>query len=122
MAEVTLLHQRNKDLCFLGLAVATLPNYWLRKCIYSLRPVNRHPIHLHLGCGTRYLPGFINIDANPLHKLDMWLDVRCGLPLPSESVDSIYSTHMAEHFYSDELQKLLAECHRTLKPGAGLRL
>jgi SAM-dependent methyltransferase len=63
-----------------------------------------------------------NIDANLQQKLYLWLDVRCGLPFASNSVDSIYSTHMIEHFYPDELERLLAECVRVLKPGAGLRL
>jgi predicted SAM-dependent methyltransferase len=117
-----LLHQRYKDLCFLGLAKATLPNYWVRKWVYAVRPRNGKALHLHLGCGPKYLPGFVNIDANPWHKLDLWLDVRCGLPYAANSVDSIYSTHMIEHFYPDELQLLLRECDRVLRPGGGLRL
>lgn len=117
-----MLHQRYKDLYFLGLSKATLPNYWLRKCAYALRPCNGKPLHLHLGCGPKYIDGFVNIDANPQHKLDVWLDVRCGLPYASNSVDSIYSTHMIEHFYPDELNHLLRECHRVLKDKGGLRL
>jgi predicted SAM-dependent methyltransferase len=84
--------------------------------------VNGHRLDLHLGCGIRYLPGFVNIDANPARKTDMWLDVRCGLPFANDSVDSIYSTHMIEHLYPDELEKLLRECARTLKPGGGMRI
>jgi len=117
-----LLHQRYKDLVFLCMAKATLPNYWAHKCFYALRPQNGHSLHLHLGCGPKYLPGFVNIDANPRQKLDLWLDVRCGLPFASGSVHSIYSTHMIEHFYPDELEQLFAECARVLKPGAGMRL
>ena len=57
-----------------------------------------------------------------MQKTDMWLDVRCGLPFASASVDSIYSTHMIEHLYPDELEKLLLECVRVLKAGAGMRI
>jgi predicted SAM-dependent methyltransferase len=117
-----LLHQRYKDICFLAIAKATLPNYWVRRVWHAVGSPNGHPRHLHVGCGPKYLPGFLNIDANPFAKIDLWLDVRCGLPFPNESVDSVYSTHMIEHFYPDELQKLLAECLRVLKPGAGIRL
>ncbi len=117
-----MLHQRYKDLAFLAIAKATLPNYWVRRGFYAVRPRNGRPLHLHLGCGTKYLPGFLNIDANPWQKLDLWLDVRCGLPFATGSVDSAYSTHMFEHFYPDELQRLLAECVRALKPGSGMRL
>jgi predicted SAM-dependent methyltransferase len=116
------LHQRYKDLCFLLIAKATWPNYWLKKLRHAGRSVNGHRLDLHLGCGIRYLPGFANIDANPLQKTDIWLDVRCGLPFASNSVDSIYSTHMIEHLYPDELEKLLRDCARVLKPGGGMRI
>src|SRR5215831_13732911 len=114
-----MLHQRYKDLCFAAIAKATVPNYWIRKSVYAIRNKVGNTQHLHLGCGTKYLPGFISIDANPLQKLDLWLDVRCGLPFKSDSVDSIYSTHMVEHFYPDGLERLFIECARVLKPGAG---
>src|SRR5262249_2199557 len=110
-----MLHQRYKDLCFLALAKATLPNYWVRKHLRALSPANG-PTHLHLGCGTKYLPGFVNIDANPFHKIDLWLDLRCGLPFRDRTVDSIYSTHTIEHLYPDELQALFLESARVLKP------
>jgi len=116
------LHQRYKDLYFLGLAKATLPNFWARKYLHALRPANGGPLHLHLGCGTKYLENFVNIDANPRQKTDLWLDVRCGLPFRSNSTASIYSTHMIEHLYPDELERLLRECLRVLKAGAGIRL
>jgi len=116
-----LLHQRYKDIVFWGIAKATIPNYLLRRYVISARPANGAR-HLHLGCGTKYLPGFLNIDGNLFNKIDLWLDVRNGLPFPSNTVDSIYSTHMFEHFYPDELQLLLRECLRVLKPGGGIRL
>jgi len=115
-----LLHQRYKDLVFWSIGKATVPNYFFRRYLVKARPANA--CHLHLGSGTKYLPGFLNIDGNPFNKLDLWLDVRNGLPFPSDSVDSIYSTHMFEHFYSDELTLLLRECFRVLKPDGGVRL
>jgi predicted SAM-dependent methyltransferase len=118
----SVLHQRYKDLCFFLIAKATWPNYWLKKAASASRFRNNHRLDLHLGSGTKYLPGFVNIDANPLQKMDMWLDVRCGLPFASGSVDSIYSTHMIEHLYPDELDDLLRECARVLKSGHGIRI
>jgi SAM-dependent methyltransferase len=119
-----LLHQRYKNIVFWGISKATVPNYLLRR--YLLSGHNGRSAdgakHLHLGCGTKYLPGFLNIDGNIFNKIDVWLDVRNGLPFRSNSVDSIYSTHMFEHFYSDELKRLLRECARVLKPGGGIRL
>ncbi len=116
-----MLHQRYKDIVFWGIAKATVPNYFLRRYLMSPRSANGAR-HLHLGCGTKYLPGFLNIDGNLLNKIDVWLDVRNGLPFRSGSVDSIYSTHMFEHFYPDELKRLLRECLRVLKTGGGIRL
>jgi predicted SAM-dependent methyltransferase len=116
-----LLPQRQKDLVFAGIAKMAFPNYLLRKGWYALRPT-RSPAHLHLGCGPKYLEGFINVDANPLNRVDLWLDVRNGLPFSSNSIDSIYSTHMLEHLFDGELRRLLSECFRVLKPAGGIRL
>jgi SAM-dependent methyltransferase len=116
-----LLHQHYKDAAFWAISKATIPNYFFRKLLYSLAPATA-PRRLHLGCGTKYLPGFLNIDGNPFNKIDLWLDLRTGLPFRSNSIDSIYSTHVFEHFYPDDLQALLNECARVLKPGGGIRL
>jgi predicted SAM-dependent methyltransferase len=116
-----LLHQRSKDFAFWGISKATIPNYLLWRYVLGSRGANGHR-HLHLGCGTKYLPGFLNIDGNLFNKIDVWLDVRNGLPFRSNSVASIYSTHMFEHFYPDELKRLLRECVRVLKTGGGIRL
>jgi SAM-dependent methyltransferase len=116
-----LLHQRYKNIAFWGISKAALPNYFVQRYLWCVRSP-RSTVHLHLGCGTKYLTGFLNIDANPFARIDLWLDARNGLPFPSNSADSIYSTHMFEHFYDDELRGLLGECLRVLKPGAGIRL
>jgi predicted SAM-dependent methyltransferase len=116
-----LLHQRYKNLAFWGISKAALPNYLLRKYVWGTH-LAHGARHLHLGCGTKYLHGFVNIDGNFFNKIDLWLDVRNGLPFVANSVDSIYSTHMFEHFYADELEKLLRECVRVLKPQGGIRL
>jgi len=116
-----LLHQRTKDLYFLLLSKATLPNHYAHKFRRAGFKEKTSPVHLHLGCGPNYLPGFLNIDANPQRKVDLWLDVRNGLPFPDGTVDSIYSTHMLEHLYHDELGRLFEECWRVLRPGGGVR-
>ncbi len=116
-----MLHQRYKDIVFWGVAKAALPNHLVRKCLNHVSPLKR-PRHLHLGCGPNYLRDFVSIDANPFNKIDLWLDVRNGLPFPASYADSIYSTHMFEHFYPDELVQLLKECLRVLRPGGGVRL
>ena len=116
-----MLHQRTKDLYFNLLSKATLPNYLAHRLRARLFHATAEPVHLHLGCGPNYLPGFVNIDANPQRKVDLWLDVRNGLPFADGTVDSIYSTHMLEHLYHDELGRLFSECKRVLKAGGGVR-
>lgn len=77
---------------------------------------------LHIGCGEKYIPGFIHIDVRklphmdyvtPAGKLDMFAD---------GSVDLIYSCHMLEHLPRNEVEDVLKEWHRVLKPGGILRL
>jgi predicted SAM-dependent methyltransferase len=116
-----MLHQRTRDLYFAGLRPFNKLNYWRWKA-QALGRNGAAGTHLHLGCGTKYLLGFVNIDGNLFRKCDMWLDLRNGLPFGSGRVSSIYSSHVFEHFYPDELQHLLRECYRVLRPGGGLRI
>jgi predicted SAM-dependent methyltransferase len=115
-----MLHQRTRDVYFTALRRINKLNYWHWK-IRGLRANGSGAVHLHLGCGPKYLPGFVNVDGNILRKRDVWLDLRNGLPFSSGSVASIYSSHVFEHFYAEELAALLSECHRVLVPGGFLR-
>ena len=116
-----MLNQRTKDLCFAMISKATRATYLFRRYLAPIQG-REGGLHLHIGCGPSYLSGFVNVDANPLLKTDLWLDVRNGLPFPDDTVDSIYATHVLEHFFSDELQRLLCEFFRVLKKGGGVRL
>ncbi len=75
---------------------------------------------LHLCCGARNEPGWINMDRDP--PADIRHDVRVGLPYEDESFTHIYSEHAIEHFTKAEGLQLLRECRRVLKPGGVLRL
>ncbi len=82
-------------------------------------------IKLHIGCGTVYKEGWINIDNNSdnnIKKLDFMWDLRKPLPLPENSVDFIYNEHFLEHLTADEGGGLLKECMRMLKPNGVLRI
>jgi predicted SAM-dependent methyltransferase len=115
-----MLHQRTRDVYFTALRNLNKLNYWHWK-IRGLRANGSGAPHLHLGCGPKYLSGFVNVDGNFFRKRDVWLDLRNGLPFRSNSVASIYSSHVFEHFYAEELAALLRECHRVLAPGGFLR-
>lgn len=75
---------------------------------------------MHLGCGPRLLPGWINIDF--ILGSNVLLDLTKPIPLPDGSVDYVYSEDFIEHLTFQAGSKLLAECARVLKPGGIVRL
>tara|TARA_R110000824_G_scaffold104214_1_gene247286 strand:+ start:1753 stop:2313 length:561 start_codon:yes stop_codon:yes gene_type:complete len=80
------------------------------------------PVKLHLGCGPKYIPGFIHVDANPYEHVDHLGGVDNLEHIANDSVDLIYACHVLEHFGRNEFQQVLEEWHRILKPGGVLRL
>ncbi len=77
----------------------------------------RHPeLRLHLGCGPNVKQGWVNIDLDD--RADLQLDVREPLPFTDGSVAKVYSEHFLEHLaYPGELERVLAEIRRVLRPG-----
>ena len=73
-------------------------------------------LKLHLGCGEKYLPEYINIDARSEGKLDIRCDIR-NLPFENNQVDEIYMCHALEHIKMHENQEYLNYLHRLLKIG-----
>lgn len=77
---------------------------------------------VHLGCGSKYIPGFLHIDGNPHPHIDVQGSVS-ELPfLADDSVELIYAAHLLEHFGRKEVDGVLAEWYRVLAPGGVLRL
>jgi len=79
---------------------------------------------LHIGCGTVYREGWINVDNNSDHnitKLDLNWDVSNPIPYPDNSVDFISSEHFIEHLPIQTAIKFLKECKRVLKIGGVIR-
>jgi len=74
---------------------------------------------LHVGCGEKVIPGWINIDSRKLPGVDFVLDVRKGVPF--ERVAAIYAEHFLEHLTLDEGLAFLAECRRVLAADGILR-
>ena len=82
-------------------------------------------IKLHIGCGTLYKDGWINIDNNSdnnIEKLDINHDLSTGLPFDDLTVDYIYNEHFIEHLSREDGLKFMDECHRVLKIGGILRI
>lgn len=75
----------------------------------------KEPIRLEIGAGPeRKLPGWTTADLSAC--CDLVLDLTKPLPFPDNSVEKIYSSHVLEHFYFNDLLALLSECRRVLKP------
>jgi predicted SAM-dependent methyltransferase len=105
---------------------------------------------LHLGCGLFAPPTWLNVDGSlnallagyprlrrglakarliPRHLADVpwkgtirYHDLRKPLPWPDGRFSAVYASHLLEHLYFDEGQRLLRECFRVLKPGGHIRL
>jgi predicted SAM-dependent methyltransferase len=75
---------------------------------------------LHIGCGEKVIPKWINIDSRKLPGVDYILDVREGIPF--EGAAAIYAEHFLEHLSLDEGLAFLKECRRALAPDGNLRI
>jgi len=80
-------------------------------------------LKLHLACGHDYDDSYINVDlyAPEDARCDIRFDVQ-KLPYPDNSVDEIKAFHIIEHFHFFEIQEVLKEWNRVLKPGGKLWL
>jgi predicted SAM-dependent methyltransferase len=77
---------------------------------------------VNLGCGTNIVDQFLNIDFFTTQGIDYGADLRFPLLLKEASVDGIICEHTLEHLSYSEVDRLLKECFRILKPGAVLRI
>jgi len=77
---------------------------------------------LHLGCGKRYIPGFIHIDGLAYPHVDYVQPIDRLDNISSDSCSLIYACHVLEHFKRFEVEKVLQEWCRVLKHGATIRL
>lgn len=77
---------------------------------------------LHLGCGKRYIPGFIHVDLVNLPHIDYKHNVE-ELPMfEDNSAELIYASHVFEYFDRQQAIAVLNEWRRVLKNGGILHL
>jgi predicted SAM-dependent methyltransferase len=78
------------------------------------------PLRLHIGCGEKPLPGWVNIDrVARAPGVVTEIDPIC-LPFADVSVDAVLAEHVLEHFSFEEEAKVWREMARVLRPGATL--
>lgn len=91
---------------------------------------------LHLGCGSIFLKGFLNIDylshldkntfyKAPVDNEDTLLynyDLTQGIPSADNSLDVIYHCHFFEHLTYLDGMMFINNCYRCLVPGGIMRI
>jgi SAM-dependent methyltransferase len=77
---------------------------------------------LHLGCGRKYIPGYVHIDIVPYDHIDHVSSIDNLSFIESNSVEVIYTCHVLEHFKRKQTKTVLDEWFRVLKPNGTLRL
>ena len=76
---------------------------------------------LHLGCGKRFIPGFVHVDIVNYDHIDYLTSIDRLDVFQDNSVELIYNCHVLEHFHRSKVGKVLKEWYRVLKPGGILR-
>lgn len=79
-------------------------------------------LKIHLGCGKRFIPGFVHCDRVAFPHVDHVLDIRKLDVFSDDSADLIYACQVLEYFDREEAGAVLTEWRRVLKPGGTLRL
>jgi len=75
---------------------------------------------LNLGCGTKQISGYLNIDNEPTTKPDMVLDLtKTPYPWKNNSIEKIRLDNTIEHLHVNPL-RLILELKRILKPNGKL--
>jgi predicted SAM-dependent methyltransferase len=77
---------------------------------------------LHLGCGTKNLHGYTNIDIRYLPGVDEVNNIRHLRNYSVNSVSEIYACHVLEHFSRYDYLEVLRRWYDLLEDGGVLRL
>lgn len=95
-----------------------------RRLVKPSLPKNRDgKVLVHIGCGRKNSPEFINIDARPFAHVHIVTDDITSLTdFSNATVDLVYMCHILEHIKRNDLKDVLLEMKRVLKDGGILRL
>lgn len=89
---------------------------------YGTTASSKEPVRIELGSGPHGEPGYVHVDAVKVGNVDIEADVRCLDWLAPEEVDELYSAHTVEHFSYTEIDSILREWYRVLKPGGKITI
>ncbi|UCB56651.1 MAG: hypothetical protein JSV30_05440 [Candidatus Omnitrophota bacterium] len=87
----------------------------------SIEDLIKDNVKLHIGCGDKKLPGYVNIDIVPTEGADAVIDVSGGLDtIASDIAIEIRLESVFEHFYRYQQKEILKNFYRILKKGGRL--
>ena len=79
-------------------------------------------LKLHVGCGKRFIPGFVHIDQVRFPHVDHVQDIRRLPNFADRTASLIYACQVIEYFDREEVIDVLTDWRRVLAPGGILRL
>ena len=79
-------------------------------------------LKLHLGCGNKILPGYLNIDCRYQPGVDEINNVQFLRNYEDNSVDEIYACHVLEHLGRWNYLDALERWYEILKPGGVIKI
>lgn len=82
-------------------------------------------LKLNLGCGSRKMAGFVNVDCVAVCEPDMVVDLeQTPWPWPDDSVDEIKLIHVLEHLgqQTDVFLAIIKEIYRVCRDGARIEI
>lgn len=78
---------------------------------------------INLGCGDRYVPGWVNVDLPGMpHRVDRSVDLTGELPWPEKSIEAVYAGHVLEHLHKADAYDLVARLRPLVQPGMPIML
>ena len=80
-------------------------------------------MRLNLGSGGKKLPGWVNVDSQPMEDPDIVVDLSQDIwPWRESSVDEVFASHVLEHIgpVPQGFFHFMREVYRVCKPGAGI--
>ena len=77
---------------------------------------------LHLGCGTKKLEGWVNIDSVPECRPDLVHDITRPLPYADQTADELLAEDLLEHFDKYIRYLVFYEWTRVLKVGGKITM
>ena len=78
---------------------------------------------IQIGAGPTKSGNWLTTDISAkLRRATIYLDATEPFPIPTGSIDYVFSEHMIEHISYLQGKEMLTECARVLKPGGKIRL